>query len=476
MFANLDTLIFAFISLAAGAAGFYYYKRHSTPRHLLAEPDVAADMSQIAMTDTLTQLPNRRAFEQQLAAGIRRCSRQESSLAVAFIDLDDFKPINDTYGHHVGDEVLRIVAQRLNSAVRHCDLVGRIGGDEFLALIEDIKSSQDIVTIIERVISTLRDVLYVQHHELHISASVGIAVYPRDGDIKQLMIAADSAMYHAKNMGKNQFCFYDKEMGLASDRLLELQKDLKNALERNEFELYYQPKVDSRNFSLTGVEALLRWQHPTKGWIAPNVFIPAAGRFGLMNRISHWVVEESCRTLLRMRSMGIHLQISINLAAQQFRNPETVNNILEVLKRFNLPNSCLMFETGEQAAWSSSTQFNACLEQFRNAGIDVAMDNFGAGYTTIDNLQQFNVNQLKLDQSITGKIADDRKFYEMADALIRLAHAMDLVVVAKGVETAAQSELLEQLDCDQLQGYLFGRPVPEERLPLLIKQISALQR
>lgn len=264
-------------------------------------------------------------------------------------------------------------------------------------------------------------------------------------------------------------------MELASDRLLEMQKDLKTALERNEFEIYYQPKVDSKTYSLAGVEALLRWQHPVKGWIAPSVFILAAERFGLMNQISHWVVEESCRTLHRMRSMGIHLQVSINLSTQQFRNPEMVNNVLEVLKRFDLPNSCLMFEVTEATALSNPEQFNARLQEFRNAGIDIAMDDFGAGNSTISGLQKLNVSQLKLDQSITNKITEDKKSYEIADALIRFAHALELSVVAEGVETEEQCAALTELGCDQMQGYLFGRPVPEERLPQLFRQISTLQ-
>ncbi|PKO26331.1 MAG: hypothetical protein CVU35_00255 [Betaproteobacteria bacterium HGW-Betaproteobacteria-8] len=485
MIANFNTLIVwlampAIIVLAVWAG--YSYKKRSISvyghpngnQHSLE--DLGGDLNRIATTDALTQLPNRNAFRQHLEAGIRRCKRLNNTLAVAFIDLDDFKPINDDFGHHVGDEVLQMVAKRLNAAVRHCDLVGRIGGDEFLALIEDIKSNQDIVTIVERIIDSLREPFYVNHHELRVSASVGIAIYPRDGKIDRLLIAADSAMYHAKSAGKNQFRFYDAEMDLASDRLLEVQRDLKVALERNEFELYYQPKVDSKTYSLAGVEALLRWQHPTKGWITPSIFIPAAERFGLMNQISHWVVEESCRTLHRMRSMGIHLQISINLSAQQFRNPDMVTNVLEVLKRFDLPNSCLMFEVHEANGLVNQEPFHARLEEFSEAGIDVAMDGFGTGSSTIAGLQKLKVNQLKLDPSITNNLITDKKSYEITDALIRFAHALDLSVIAQGVETEAQRQALTDLDCDQLQGYLFGRPVPDGRLPQLVRQISAMQK
>lgn len=482
MIANFNTLTLwlampAIVALAVWV-GYSLKKRNlhqDAHSARLSLEDLTGSLDRIATTDVLTKLPNRTAFKQQLEAGIRRCKRLNSSLAVAFIDLDDFKPINDIYGHHTGDEVIKMVAQRLNGAVRHCDLIGRIGGDEFLALIEDIKSNQDIVTIVERIIDSLRQPFYVDHHELHVSASVGIAVYPRDGNIDRLLIAADSAMYHAKSAGKNQFRFYDAEMELASDRLMEMQRDLKLALDRNEFELYFQPKIDSKSGLLAGVEALLRWQHPSKGWVAPSVFIVAAERFGLMNQISHWVIEESCRTLHRMRSMGIHLQISINLSVQQFRNPDLVKNVLQVLKRYELPNACLMFEIREANGLSNHEQFNTRLAEFRNAGIDIAMDHFGIGDSSIAGLRKLNISQVKLDQSITNKVGEDAQSYNIADALIRFAHALDLLVIAQGVETEAQRKALVELNCDQMQGFFFGRPVPESRLPQLLKQIVLTQ-
>ncbi len=276
------------------------------------------ELSRMAMIDPLTLLPNRRAFLQHLESGIRRNSRMDKSLAVAFIDIDHFKPINDAYGHHIGDEVLRAIAKRLNAAVRGCDIVARLGGDEFVALIEDIKSDQDIVPIVERILHSLRDVFYVGQHEIVISASVGIAVSPRDGDPERLMICADAAMYRAKSDGKNRFRFFDSDIALASDRLLEIQNDLRDALSRNELKLHFQPKVDSKTHALMGVEALLRWQHPVKGSVAPEIFIPAAERFGLISQIGDWVIEESCRVSHRLREQGVHLKIAINLSPQQF--------------------------------------------------------------------------------------------------------------------------------------------------------------
>lgn len=434
------------------------------------------ELSRMAMIDVLTQLPNRRAFLQHLDSGIRRTSRMNNSLAVAFIDIDHFKPINDTYGHHIGDEMLRAIARRLNSAVRGCDIVARLGGDEFVALIEDIKSDQDIVPIVERIIHSLRDVFYIGHHEIIISASVGIAVSPRDGDLERLMICADAAMYRAKIDGKNRFRFFDSDIALASDRLLEIQSELRDALSKDELKLYFQPKVDSKTYALVGVEALLRWQHPVKGMIAPEVFVPAAERFGLINQIGDWVIEESCRVLHRLREQGIPLQISINLSPLQFRRANLVTNILKMLKRFDLPHSSVMFEISEAAGLQNPKQFGTLFSAFNKAGIELAMDKFGTGDSSLAHLQGIKVDQLKLDHTFIADIGKNKKSLAITGAIIDLAHALDLVVVAGGIETEAQRKILTDLGCDQLQGFLFARPVPEEKLANLIRQIAAIRK
>jgi diguanylate cyclase len=443
---------------------------------MMSLQDANHELSRMAMIDTLTQLPNRRSLLQQLESGIRRTSRMGSSLAVAFIDIDEFKPINDIHGHHIGDEVLRAIAKRLHAAVRGCDLVARIGGDEFVALIEDIKSDQDIVPIVERIIQSLRDVFYIDNHEIVISASVGIAVSPRDGDMERLITCADAAMYRAKCDGKNQFRFFDSDIELASDRLLEMQSDLRDALSKDEFKLYFQPKVDSKSHQLAGVEALLRWQHPTKGTIAPETFIPAAERFGLVNQIGEWVIEEACRTLHHMRDQGIDLNISINLSALQFRNANLVTNILATLKRFDLPTTSLMFEISEAAGVQNPKQFKTLLDAFRSAEIHIAMDKFGTGDSSLAHLQRVKVNQLKLDHTFIADISSNDQSRAISSAIIGLAHALELTVVAGGVETEAQRKILTELGCDQLQGYLFARPVPEEKLASLVRQIAAIRK
>jgi diguanylate cyclase (GGDEF)-like protein len=443
---------------------------------MMSLQDANHELSRMAMIDTLTQLPNRRSLLQQMESAIRRTSRMGSSLAVAFIDIDEFKPINDIHGHHVGDDVLRAIAKRLNAAVRGCDLVARIGGDEFVALIEDIKSDQDIVPIVERIIQSLREVFYIDNHEIIISASVGIAVSPRDGDMERLITCADAAMYRAKCDGKNQFRFFDSDIELASDRLLEMQSDLREALAKDQFKLYFQPKVDSKSHRLAGVEALLRWQHPLKGTIAPETFIPAAERFGLVNQIGEWVIEEACRTLHHMREQDIDLNISINLSALQFRNANLVTNILATLKRFDLPHTALMFEISEAAGVQNPKQFKSLLDAFKDAGISIAMDKFGTGDSSLAHLQRVKVNQLKLDHTFIADISTNDQSRAISNAIIGLAHALNLTVVAGGVETEAQRKILTELGCDQLQGYLFARPVPEEKLAALVHQIAAIRK
>jgi diguanylate cyclase (GGDEF)-like protein len=445
------------------------------PRTGLVLDDANSELSRMAMMDTLTHLPNRRLFQQHLEVAIGRSQRVGTSLAVAFIDLDGFKPINDALGHHIGDEVLLAVAKRLNAAVRGCDIVARIGGDEFVALLEDIKSDQDIVPIVERIVHSLRDIFFIDHHEISISASVGIAVYPRDGDMKRLLVCADAAMYRAKSDGKNQFRFFDSDIELASDRLLEMQRDLRLALSRNEFKLHFQPKLDGQTQALIGVEALLRWEHPSKGTIAPTVFLPAAERFGLINQIGDWVIEEACRIQHRLRGKGITINISINLSAQQFRNANLVNSVLELLERFDTPPSSLTFEITESSAQHNPDQFDTLLLAFRAAGIAMAMDDFGTGRSSLATLQTMQVNELKLDRSFIKDIHTSFRTRAIVDAIIRLAHALDLVVVAEGVETEEQRKILVELGCDQLQGYLFARPVPEEKLVSLVSQLGAIK-
>jgi diguanylate cyclase len=423
------------------------------------------------LKDSLTQLPNRRAFQHNIEAAARRSVRTNTTMALAYIDLDHFKPINDQFGHHVGDAVLITVAERLNAAVRGCDSLARLGGDEFVALLEDIDSDEDIIAIAERIVSSIKEPIFVSQQQIDISCSVGIAVYPRDGDIDKLMISADAAMYKAKENGKNQFKFFDVEIELASDQILEMQRDLRLALANNEFSLVFQPKVDCKTQSPVGAEALIRWNHPTKGLILPITFMPAAERFGLVNQINDWVIEESCRAIYRAKKAKLDLNISINLSRQQFRNSSLVGDVIKVLKRYNVAASRLTFEVKEITAIKNEAQFKRLLAQFKAANIKVALDDFGSQPFSLTYLQNIQVDELKLDKVFVAQVDENPASRVLVDAVIRLAHALNLSVVAGGVETEAQRVALAELGCDHMQGYLFSKPISEQKLIKLFKQL-----
>jgi diguanylate cyclase len=414
--------------------------------------------------DTLTDLPNRRAFQHQLEAASKRCTRTGDSIAVAFIDLDHFKPINDQFGHHVGDAVLTSVAQRLQAAVRGCDLVARLGGDEFVALIEEIKSDEDIVPIVERIVLSIKEPFLVDHHHIEISCSVGIAIYPRDGDIEKLMICADTAMYKAKEAGKNQFKFYDTQIESASEQLLVLHHDLLRAFEHNELNLAFQPKFDCKTRLPIGAEALVRWNHPSKGELSPKDFIAEAARFGLVNKINDWVLEEVCRTIQQANHEGIDLNISINLANQQFRNANLVHEVTEVLRQYEVPANKLTFEIKENSAIKNEQQFKLLISQFKLAKIKIALDDFGLNPFTLTYLQELNIDELKLDRAFIAKMSENQSSRALVDGVIRLAHALGFNVVAEGVETDEQCNMLADLGCNHMQGYLFSTPIAKEGL------------
>ena len=420
--------------------------------------------------DALTQLPNRYGFEAQLNAAVKRSTRLGKTIALAFIDLDHFKPINDTYGHHVGDAVLIAVAQRLNKTVRACDYIARLGGDEFVAIIEDITVDEDITPIISRMVDSIKESFHVDHHHIDISCSVGVAVYPGDGDIQKLMVCADAAMYKAKENGKNQFKFFDAEIELASDQMLELHHSLRQAIDNQEFILLFQPKIDCKTQKPVGAEALIRWNHPLRGLLLPDAFLPAAVRFGLIGYINQWVLEETCRAIQRAKNLGINLNISINLAHQQFRDANLVVNILKVIHKYDVSHNALIFEIKETIAINNEVLFLTLLEDFKDANIKVALDDFGTHNFNISYLQKLSVSEVKLDRVFIAQMSDNTDSHAIVDAVIRLAHALKLNVVAEGVETEVQRSALTNLGCNHMQGYLFSQAITEKKLMALFIQ------
>ena len=457
------SIVCLFLLLFA-VAMFYEKHGNSMFKFSLLNNHKRINLHELDAKDALTDMPNRRAFQHQLEAASKRCIRTGDSIAIAFIDLDHFKPINDRFGHHIGDAVLTSVAQRLQAAVRGCDFVARIGGDEFVALIEEIKSDEDIVPIVERIVHSIKQLFIVDHHQIEISCSVGIAIYPRDGDIEKLMICADAAMYKAKEAGKNQFKFYDAKIEYASEQLLVVHQDLLQAFEHNQLSLAFQPKFDCKTRLPVGAEALVRWNHPTKGELSPKDFIAEAERFGLVNKINEWVLEEVCRTIQQANREGINLNISINLANQQFRNANLAHEVTEMLRQYDVSSNSLIFEIKETAAIKNEQQFKLLLSQFKLAKIKIALDDFGLDAFTLTYLQELNIDELKLDRAFVAKIAQTKASRALVDGVIRLAHALGFNVVAEGVETDEQCNMLADLGCNHMQGYLFSKPIGKDSL------------
>jgi diguanylate cyclase len=436
------------------------------------------DMNVLAKTakDPLTQLPNRQMFQHQLDAAAKRSTRTGNTIAIAYIDLDHFKPINDNFGHHVGDAVLTAVAQRLQASIRGCDSLARVGGDEFVALIEEIKSDQDTIPVVERIVNSIKQPFIIDQHNIEISCSVGVAIYPHDGDIEKLMICADTAMYKAKENGKDQFKFYDAEIESAAGQMLVLQNDLRNAIKNNEFSLVYQPKLDCRTQMPVGAEALIRWNHPSKGIILPKDFISAAEHFGLMNQINDWVIKQACEAIHTARTFDIDLHLSINLSRQQFRNSLLVEETVKCLERYDIPPQSITFEFKDASPIKNDMQFKRLMAQLKDANIKVALDDFGLHPFTLTYLEDLNVDEIKLDRIFISKIMTNASTKGLIDAVIRLAHALGFNVVAEGVETEAQRDALIALGCDQMQGYLFSEPIIQANFFLVFKQLHNLAK
>ena len=452
----------------AALAGRVIDRLQTRARALDASLQAAQDELQRAVLyDALTGLPNRRLLFERLDAVARRCDHEGGRAALLFVDLDGFKPLNDLFGHDFGDAVLCEVAHRLTSVARHQDTVARLGGDEFVILLADIGEPAAVHQVAMRAVAALQVPLNLARREGRLSASVGIALYPADGDANKLLAAADAAMYAAKRAGGGQAVFFASQMAAETREQMELQRDLRLAIdqpERGELSLHYQPKVTARDGHITGVEALLRWRHPERGWVGPAVFIPVAERFGLIDRLGAWVIEQACGQLRTWDSQGLRLRVAVNLSMHQLRQPGLVDRVQAALDRHGLQPQRLMFEITESVAMDDNDATARVFDALAALGTELSIDDFGTGYSSLAYLRRLPSRQLKIDRSFVMDIDTCSDALAIVEAVIRLAHALGLAVVAEGVETAAQRDLLCQLQCDELQGYLFARPVPGETL------------
>ncbi|KRP71671.1 EAL domain-containing protein [Pseudomonas paralactis] len=421
------------------------------------------ELTHLALHDMLTGLPNRTLLADRIQQGIQAVYEQGGCFALMFIDLDGFKPVNDAFGHHMGDQLLREVGLRLREDLRSQDTLARIGGDEFVLLVQ-LTQPDDAMGLAERQVGLINRAFTVAEHELKISASIGIAMFPGNGNNPQeLLMNADAAMYHAKGMGKNGYSFFDASMNTNARKQLQLLQDLRNALEHGEFRLYYQPKFDAVSGNAVGAEALLRWQHPQQGLLLPATFIALAEKTGLIIAIGEWVLDEACRQMSLWYAQGYESwRIAVNLSALQFCHAGLVNSVAAALERHRLPANSLTLEITETTAMSDADASMKVLQQLSDMGVDLSIDDFGTGYSSLMYLKRLPANELKIDRGFVRDLEHDSDDAAIVSAIVALGQALDLRIVAEGVETDAQQNFLTRLGCDSLQGYLLGHPLPAD--------------
>ena len=438
-----------------------------------------------AFEDALTGLPNRALFDDRLQHAVARVARATRGrapgapaagerVAVLFVDLDGFKPINDSFGHECGDGVLREVARRLQQSVRESDTLARLGGDEFVVMVEARDAEASAVGLSQRIIGALRRPIAIGGSEVALSCSIGIAVFPDHDDVGQRLLAcADAAMYAAKRAGGSACVVYEPTMaGDAAEQVL-LQQALRVALERGELSLHYQPKIDARHGRVQGLEALLRWRHPERGFISPAVFVPLAERFGLIGLIGGWVIDEACAQLARWHAQGLRCRVAINLSPYQLRQQDLPVRIRDALERHGLHASQLVCEITETAMMENMHAERDVLDRIAALGIRLSIDDFGTGYSSLAHLRNIPARQLKIDRSFVTDLVANRDAHAVLQAIVKLAHALRMEVVAEGVETQEQREVLEGLGCDLLQGYVIARPMPADQVPGWMQALEA---
>lgn len=412
----------------------------------------------LADHDPLTGLPNRRLLEDRLAQAIARGDRSQKPTAVMFVDLDRFKAINDTLGHAVGDVLLKEVSERLVRQLRVGDTVCRIGGDEFVVVLPEVARSSDAAGVAAKIIETVSLPYTVEDRELQVSVSIGISVFPDDGrDAETLIRNADAAMYHAKETGRAGYQFFTEQMNVAASRRVAVEADLRRALQENAMRLHYQPVVAAAGGEVVGYEALVRWQHPSRGIVAAAEFLPLAEDTGLILRLGEWVLREACRWI---GYVGVEraLPVSVNLSARQFADPRLAELVAGILKDSGVPPALLQLELSEATAMQNADHAEAMLRRLKDLGITLSLDHFGSAFSSTMRLRRFALDRLKLDRTLVAELAPGAGGADLVGAMVGLAHALGLKVVAEGVETEAQREWLRACGCDYLQGYLIGRP------------------
>ncbi len=428
----------------------------------------------LATHDPLTGLPNRALLDDRLEQCIAHAEREGRGFAVAVFDLDRFKQVNDSCGHRAGDELLKEVAQRLRGVARNIDTVARMGGDEFVMLLDRLESRSEAEVVANRAIEALRQPMKIAGIDQHVSASVGFAFFPNDGKSVETLIAhADAAMYFAKQRGRNNVQYFAPAMNAATQERARLESDMHEALRLQQFELHYQPKIETRSGAIHGAEALIRWRHPQRGVISPAEFIPLAEECGLIDSIGEWVVREACRQARAWQLEGLEpIRVAVNLSVFQFRQGNLLQMIQRALADHELDPRLLEVEITESALMSDPEESVGILEQLSKMGVLVSVDDFGTGYSSMSYLRRFPIDKLKIDRSFINELSTRPDDLSIVQAIVSLAHSLRLKVVAEGVETPAQLDMLKSLGCDQYQGYFYSAAVPAGDFAKLARNAS----
>jgi diguanylate cyclase (GGDEF)-like protein/PAS domain S-box-containing protein len=466
-----DSVLYASVSSrcvrrANGVADYFVTVVQDITERKQAEEQV----QQLSQYDPLTGLPNRELLLDRLQQVVLRAGRDHTQVGVMMVDLDDFKRINDTLGHPVGDQLLRQIATRLQECARPGDTVSRQGGDEFAVLLPDLDASDEAARIAQRILEAVAQPCLINDQELHVACSIGVSVYPRDGRSAEMLLKnADIALYRAKDMGRNSYQYYQSGATMIAHERLILETNLRHAVDRQELELYYQPKWDFRAAAITGVEALIRWNHPELGLLPPARFIAIAEDSSLILPLGEWVLRTAVREVGRLHNRGFPgLCVAVNLSARQFRQAKLADQVHEVLAETGFDTSCLELELTEGILMNHTEENMATLRSFKTMGVRIAIDDFGTGYSSLSYLQRFPVDVLKIDRSFVMDLPASAGSAAIVSAIVTLAHGLGLEVVAEGVETTEQKDFLAAHDCDEGQGYLFGKPMPLVELRKLL--------
>ena len=433
---------------------------HRVIRYAIERKRTELELVRLAHFDQLTSLPNRTLLRERVDHALARAMRAGSGVATLILDMDRFKEINDMLGHDIGDKLLVEAARRIRGCVRDQDTVARLGGDEFAVVLEGVSEAKEVLPVIERIIDSLADVTSIEGREVNSSTSIGIAMYPENGnDLSELLRAADLAMYQAKSAGRGRYRFFADAMQEEAQSRHALEWALRRAVERSEFELVYQPQLCLRTGSVIGVEALLRWMNPTRGLLTPYHFIAGLEEFGLINEVGEWVLQTACEQLRKWQSMRFApMRMAVNVSAQQFEDPLLIDKIRSALKETKLSPELLELELTESCLMTDPAQAGALLREIRELGVRIAIDDFGTGYSSLTYLHEFPLNALKIDKNFVQSVESNDRGGPISKMIIGLAQNLGLEVIAEGVETEAQLQYMREHGCDVAQGYLYARP------------------